>query len=105
MRTPLFDRTTPPYFDRANPALRPFGMGNGGPESSSEHNGFLPEGIRNGDGVARSSREGVVRSNGGAFMNDCTACPPESAQRNVFYYLWLTTGALRKQESKHAAGL
>ena len=83
MRTPLFDRTTPPYFDRADPALRPFGMGNGGPESSSEHSGFLPEGIRFGDGVARSGREGVVRSNGGALMDDCKACLAEGAQCNL----------------------
>ena len=64
MRTPLCDRATLPHFDRADPALRPLGMGGRGSEANSSTSSFLPEGILLGGRVARSSGEEVARSNG-----------------------------------------
>ena len=79
MRTPLCDRATLPHFDRADPALRPLGMGGRGSESNSSTSSFLPEGILLGGRVARSSGERVARSIGGSLMDDCQTARRDSA--------------------------
>ena len=61
MGTPLCDRATLPHFDRADPTLRPLGMGGRGSEANSSTSSFLPEGF----GSKRGSRGRVGRGSRG----------------------------------------